>query len=200
MRAVVTVLSRSLLALAVVVALPAAAAAHAQLDTADPGPDTVITELPDELVATFTQDLDPAGSSIELRDASGDVLATGDKDPAEDRTMRMPLPDLGPGTYEVRWTTDSAEDGEIERGTWTFTVEAPSPSPTPSPRQTAPPRPTTARPATPSPPARTPTPAPTEGDIGDPSNVSGAAVLLPILAAVAVAAGLGAWLVRSRRG
>ena len=70
---------------------------------------------------------------MELRDASGTRIATGAKDPAEPRVMRMALPELELGEYEVRWTTFSTEDGELARGTYTFTVvQSQSPSPTAS--------------------------------------------------------------------
>ncbi len=193
-------LPRAVLAVALVLAMPAAVFAHAHLDTADPAPDAVVTEVPDELVATFTQDLDASRSSMELRDADGDVVATGEKDPNEARTMRMPLPALEAGTYEVLWTSFSAEDGELDRGTYTFTVEAaatpsPSPSPTASATATASASPTAT--ATPSPsPSASPSAsaAPSAGDTGG----DGAAALLPIVAAVAVAGGLGLWLLRGR--
>ena len=46
------------------------------------------------------------------------------------------LPELAPGGYEVRWTTLSTEDGELERGTWSFKVTAAAtavPTPTQAP-------------------------------------------------------------------
>jgi methionine-rich copper-binding protein CopC len=193
-------LPRAVLAVALVLAIPAAAYAHAHLDNADPGPDEVVTEVPDELVATFTQDLDASRSSMELRNADGDVVATGEKDPNEARTMRMPLPTLEVGTYEVLWTSFSAEDGELDRGTYTFTVEAtatPSPSPSPSPSAAA----TASASATP---AATPSPSPSASPAASAAPSSGGtggdagAALLPIVAAVAVAGGLGVWLLRGR--
>jgi copper resistance protein C len=100
------------------------AAAHAEFVSACPGPDDVISQLPSELVATFSQDLSPDRTSIELRDASGQTLARGGKDPAAARLQRLTLPALGPGIYEVRWVSFSAEDAELDRGTYTFTIVA----------------------------------------------------------------------------
>ena len=47
--------------------------------------------------------------------------------PADTDDHRRP-PDAGPGVYEVRWTTVTADDDGVERGTFTFTVAAADPS------------------------------------------------------------------------
>ena len=212
--------------LAVLVLLLAAqvVSAHAELDDASPGPGDTITSVPEVLIATFTQDLVDSRSSIELRDAAGKVLATGKKTPSEPREMRLTLPALAPGEYTVRWTSFSAEDNELARGSYTFTVEAaptPAPTPTPTPTPTPPPTPTptaSVRPsasaptatATPTPtatvpptaspaPTPPPTPVPSASPAPDPQPAAGGTdVLLPILAAVVVVAGLGLWTLRRR--
>lgn len=106
---------------------------HAELKTAAPGPGDKISELPAKLVARFTQDLRPNRTSIELRNADGKRIAEGGKDPDKARVQRLSLPTLEPGKYEVRWVTFSAEDDEIARGKYRFTVQAPAATPASSP-------------------------------------------------------------------
>ena len=200
--------------------------AHADLVEATPGPDDTITSVPDVLIATFTQDLDGSRSSIELRDAAGKVLASGEKTPSTPREMRLILPDLAPGTYTVRWTSFSAEDSELYRGSYKFSVKAaptppptptPTPPPTPSPTPPPPPsvRPSATAPAATQTPAPTPlptvtptaslpptpasTPTPAASPAPDPQATAGGAdTLVPILAALVVVGGLGLWTMRRR--
>jgi hypothetical protein len=107
---------------------------------------------------------------------------------------------LGNGTYEVQSTSVSADDGDIERVQWTFTVAvAASPSPTEVPSVSAG---TSSSPeATPSmvPSAsatEAPSPSPAPGDsTSDSSNV-----ILPIIAALAIVAIGGVYLLNRNRG
>jgi methionine-rich copper-binding protein CopC len=176
---------------------PAAVLAHAELETSDPADGSTVEVAPTEIVMTFTQDLDPSQSSIVVV-AGGTQIATGGEiDAAEPRRMTLALPPLEPGAFEVRWTSRSAEDGELVRGVTTFTY-APAPTPSPSP--------TSAPSATPAPtPPPTPSPSPTASPAPSPSadttpTSSTADILLPIVVAILVIAGLGYWLLRRRSG
>lgn len=164
--------------------------AHAELVSATPGPGDEIEGSPAELIATFNQDLNPSRTSLEVRDAAGTTVARGGELGDGPREFRLTLPELAPGEYEVRWTSFSAEDGELARDSYAFTVvAAPSPSPSPS----APPSASsTPVPATPSPsPSATPAPA-DAGTSGD------GVVVIPILAASLVVGAIGVWLLRRR--
>lgn len=177
---------------------PTAVAAHAALDTATPADGATVEGTPTEVAGTYTQDLVADGSSLQLRDATGTVIATGGVDPADVRRLVIAdLPALAPGSYEVRSTTLSAEDDEVDRATWTFTVTAaPTPAPTASPAATA--EPTTA----PSPePTAAPsaTAAPTPVDHEDPPGASDGDAVLPIIAGLAIVLIAGVVLL-SRRG
>ena len=173
-------------------------AVHASLGTPSSTPrrpaagDEVVGS-PAEIVLTFTQDLDMSRTTIEVRDASGAVVADGGVLGDGPRELRLALPELAPGDYEVRWVSFSAEDSELERGRYTFTV-LPAPSPTPAPTAAA-----TVGPATAAPTAAPPTVGPTPVATAAPApDDGGAAALLPIgIAAVAVIA-IGAWLLRRR--
>ena len=183
-----------LLALLAALTLPQAVLGHAELDTATPGPGDEVVGSPPELVATFTQDLDMSRTTLEVRDASGATVAEGPELGDGPRELRLALPTLPPGEYQVRWVSFSAEDSELERGRYTFTV-LPAPSPTPAPTA-APSAPPTTAPATAAPTAAPPSPSASAGPA--PGDDGGAGALVPIgIAAVAILA-IGAWLLRRR--
>ncbi len=191
-----------LLAVALVLLLPTVALAHAELDTSSPADGETVEGTPTEIAADFTESL-VDGSSFELLDAGGSVIAEGRIDPDNDQRMTIDPPELEPGEYEIRWQA-RAEDGHLERGTYGFTVEAaPTPPPTPSappsaaPTETAapsePPSPSPSEPPSPSPSAA-PTPTP------DPEpTASTTDVLIPIIVAVVLLAVLAGYLLNRRR-
>jgi copper resistance protein C len=181
-------------------AMPGAVAAHAEVKTSTPKDGTTVQGTPTEIAATYTQDLDPDGTSLRLLDPSDQVIAEGIIDPNDVRRMFIDsIPDLAPGDYTVRSTTLSAEDGELDRAVWGFTVEAaPTPSPSPTATPTAAPSATPAPTASPTPtPVPSPTPTPTPSADGG-NTGSGGDVVLPIIAAVAILAVGAVWF--SRRG
>lgn len=174
--------------------------AHAALESASPGPGDEVTGSPDEFVLRFSQDLDPSRTSIELRDATGARVARGGALGAGPREFRLSVPDLPPGEYEVRWTSFSAEDGELARDAYTFTVvAAASPSPLPTASLTAALSPS----ATPTPTLAAATPAapsPSTAATGGEASAStvGAGALVPIVAALLVVGSIALWLARRR--
>jgi methionine-rich copper-binding protein CopC len=216
------VLTAIVTAVVLQVALAATAFAHAELVSAEPGPDAVVSSVPAELEARFSQDLDPSRGQIDVLDGDGDRLARGGPATGEVRTMTVALPPLENGRYTVRWTSYSAEDQELARGSYEFTVAvAATSSPTSSAAPasatpatgTASPGPTTSPSVTGSPTPAAPSatvaatasapvaaPAPTGGTAAPTSDVSGPAVLIPIIVAVVVVAAIALRRSRPRRG
>lgn len=191
-------------ATALLLLFPAVVAAHAELDVPTPADGSTVEGTPVEIFGTFSQAIDPDGSSLVLRDTANTVVARGGPDPDDDKRMAITdLPDLAPGTYEVQWTTVSAEDGELARGTWSFTAAVAIKTPgTPAPTATASASPA-ATPATPSPtttaeptPAASPSASPAPID---PAATAGGDAILPIIAALAIVLIAAVYLV-SRRG
>jgi methionine-rich copper-binding protein CopC len=178
---------------AALLVVPGVALGHAALDTATPGPGDEVVGSPEEIVATFTQDLDMSRTAMTVRDASDTIVADGPVLGDGPRELRLALPELAPGEYEVRWTSFSAEDSELERGTYSFTVLA-APSPTLAPTPAATDDPTTA-PATAAPATLGPTPV---ASAAPASPDDGVAALLPIGIGAVVLIALGAWLMRRR--
>lgn len=96
---------------------------HAFLDHAEPKVGSVVAVAPAELHMWFTQELEPAFSTAQVLDASGQRVDAGQAQvDAKDRTaLRVPLNKLGPGTYTVDWRVVSVDTHPTE-GRFTFRV------------------------------------------------------------------------------
>jgi hypothetical protein len=100
-----------------------AAQAHAFLDHASPLVGSTVATVPHEVALTFTQNLEPAFSSVEVMDASGARVDQG-KAAVSGNTMHIGLKAVGPGTYRVRWHALSVDTHTTE-GSFTFHVGGP---------------------------------------------------------------------------
>lgn len=98
----------------------AAAEAHAFLDHAEPLVGSTVATAPREISLTYTQNLEPAFSSVEVTDASGKRVDLG-KPSFSGPVMRVGLKPLSPGTYSVRWHVLSVDTHKTE-GRFTFHV------------------------------------------------------------------------------
>jgi methionine-rich copper-binding protein CopC len=180
--------------------VPAIALAHAELDKATPADKSTVQGSPTEILMTFTEAVDPAKSSIKLVDASGAVVADGSTvSSGNPKLIRLAISTvLAPATYTVRWTTASAVDGDLDHGTTTFTVAAAA-SVEPS-ASTAPSAPTASSSAAASvaPSSVAPSVAPSPSSPPTTPATSTNDAVIPIIVALIVLVGLGAWLLRSR--
>jgi LPXTG-motif cell wall-anchored protein len=180
----------AMLALLLAALPPAGVGAHSELVASDPADGAILTDEPRVISGDFSEELDAARSVIELRAPDGSVLATG-RMPAGGPATRMAIVDLPAVRRHLRGALDdrTADDDVVERGTFTFTLVAatPSPSPIAEPASTAPPSPS---PTPASPPSPTPGPA-TGSTTGD--------VVVPLVVLAAILVGGGVWLVRRRR-
>jgi hypothetical protein len=68
--------------------------------------------------------LTPDGSSIVIENSDGVEVARGTVSPDDAHVQTAELPALPGGEYMVRWTSVSADDAAVERGTYTFNVGA----------------------------------------------------------------------------
>jgi copper resistance protein C len=109
-------------AISVAVSLLAAfaAEAHAFLDHAEPRVGSTVPTAPRELSLSFTQNLEPAFSLVEVSDANGARVDLG-KPRFSASVMRVGLKPLTPGTYRVRWQVLSVDTHTTE-GSFTFHV------------------------------------------------------------------------------
>ena len=91
-----------------------AALAHAELVASDPADGEVLDASPTTIRLAFSENLDPAKSSFRLLGPDGAAIGTGDATAA--KAMSLQPPPLSDGTYTIKWTSASADDGDIERG------------------------------------------------------------------------------------
>jgi methionine-rich copper-binding protein CopC len=98
-----------------------AAWAHAFLDHAEPRVGSTVPTAPRELVLVYTQNLEPAFSSVEVSDDKGARVDLG-KPSISASTMRVGLKQLPPGTYRVRWHVLSV-DTHTTQGGFSFHVK-----------------------------------------------------------------------------
>jgi copper resistance protein C len=98
----------------------ATAEAHAFLDHAEPRVGSTVPTAPRELVLSYSQNLEPAFSSVEVSDANGARVDLG-KPKIGASTMRVGLKPLAPGTYRVRWHVLSVDTHTTE-GSFSFHV------------------------------------------------------------------------------
>lgn len=94
--------------------------AHAFLDHASPLVGSTVAAAPHELSLTFTQDLEPAFSTVEVTGPHGARVDAG-KAQISGNTMRVGLKAAGPGTYRVHWHALSV-DTHTTQGSFTFHV------------------------------------------------------------------------------
>lgn len=107
----------------ILVAASARLQAHAFLKDADPGVGSVIQTSPSEVRIRFTENIEPAVSSIQIFDASGKEVDKRDLhlDRSDHAMLRVSLPKLGAGTYKVVWRVVSV-DTHVTNGNFTFRV------------------------------------------------------------------------------
>jgi methionine-rich copper-binding protein CopC len=97
-----------------------AARAHAFLDHASPLVGSTVPAAPHEVSLWFTQNLEPAFSTVEVTDSGGGRVDQG-KAQISANTMRIGLKPLPPGSYKVRWHALSVDTHTTE-GAFTFHV------------------------------------------------------------------------------
>ena len=112
-----------IIVLAACVLLSVPARAHAHLDRASPAVGSTVAAAPAEVVLWFTDDLEPAFSSIEVRNASGAAMHAdrSSVDPKQRTQMRVPLKPLPPGTYKVIWRVLTVDTHRMQ-GDFSFRV------------------------------------------------------------------------------
>jgi methionine-rich copper-binding protein CopC len=109
-------------ALLMMVAAPKAGA-HAFLDHAAPAVGSAIHGAPAQVRLWFTQELEPAFSTLKVLDPDGRQVDKQDKqvDHADPALLQVSLPQLAPGRYRVVWRALSV-DTHVTEGDFTFDV------------------------------------------------------------------------------
>src|SRR5437868_1976780 len=97
--------------------------AHAFLQRADPAVGSTVQRSPSEVRIRFTENIEPAVSSIQVFDASGKEVDKRDLhlDRSDHALLHVSLPQLGAGSYKVVWRVVSV-DTHVTSGNFTFRV------------------------------------------------------------------------------
>ena len=98
--------------------------AHAFLDHASPAVGSSVPASPLLVTLWFTQDLEPAFSSVTVTNEAGERVDLGNNQIARDRPaeLQIGLKPLPPGTYLVSWHVVSVDTHPTE-GTFTFEIK-----------------------------------------------------------------------------
>jgi copper resistance protein C len=115
-----TITTALFLSLAAMDLTTAGAEAHAFLDHASPLVGSTVPTAPHELSLSFTQNLEPAFSTVEVTGPNGARVDQG-KPQVSGNGMRIGLKASGPGTYHVHWHALSV-DTHTTQGSFTFHV------------------------------------------------------------------------------
>jgi methionine-rich copper-binding protein CopC len=105
------------------VAASARLEAHAFLKDANPAVGSTIQTSPSEVRIRFTENIEPAVSSIQVFDGSGKEVDKRDLylDRSDHALLHLSLPQLGAGIYKVVWRVVSV-DTHVTTGNFTFRV------------------------------------------------------------------------------
>jgi methionine-rich copper-binding protein CopC len=97
--------------------------AHAFLKDAEPGVGSTVQTSPNEVKIRFTENIEPAFSSIQVFDASNRQVDKRDVhlDRSDHALLRVSLSQLAVGTYKVVWRVVSV-DTHVTNGSFTFRV------------------------------------------------------------------------------
>lgn len=124
MKKIIILLAAAVLTLA----FAAVAMAHAEIKSCTPEINGTVAAVPDKVVCTTSEAMDPKGSSLAVFDAMG--MQVDKKDSAVDLndpdrvTIAVSLDTamMKDGVYTVKWTTLSAADSDEANGEFKFTV------------------------------------------------------------------------------
>lgn len=96
---------------------------HAFLERAEPRVGSTVKAAPSQVRVWFTEALEPAFSTLEVVNQSGERVDRGPArvDAASPAMLQVPLKPLGPGTYRVKWRVLSV-DTHVTEGDFTFRV------------------------------------------------------------------------------
>jgi copper transport protein len=103
----------------------ASASAHALYEKSQPASGGQL-ETPGQIQVSFTEDVEPQFSELEVLDTSRKRVDLGDSHltPGSTKSLVVSVPNLPDGTYMVAWRALSAVDGHVTRGVFPLVVGA----------------------------------------------------------------------------
>jgi methionine-rich copper-binding protein CopC len=108
------------------------ASAHAEFDHSTPAPGSILASAPATVEVGFKEEIQalPGSYGLEVTDASGASVTSGSASLGADKmSLSVALnAGLADGTYTVAWMNTSADDGDADEGTFTFSVGTAAPA------------------------------------------------------------------------
>ncbi|MDQ3881486.1 MAG: copper resistance protein CopC, partial [Chloroflexota bacterium] len=103
----------------------AVAFGHAELESADPPPNSTLPTPPAEVVLSFSEPVDAGNILVELSErVSGSVVGLPAASASNgSRRVAVAAGDLAPGVYLVRYRAVSAVDGHVIEGRYAFQID-----------------------------------------------------------------------------
>ena len=103
-----------------VMILPLTAAAHATLLSTVPAAGAQLDVAPQALTLKFDQEVHLA--VLKISSEGKDIPVTVDRGAAAAAQVIVALPVLTAGTYQVRWSAITADDGHVVKGAFSFVI------------------------------------------------------------------------------
>jgi copper transport protein len=122
----VRALATAALAASLLLVTAAPASAHAYLVSSDPSSGAVLATAPQTARLWFSEEVDPAHSSVTLLERDGDEVgrAIATADPSDPSVLEVRLPRLRAETYGLAWDVLASDDGHRTSGVVVFSVGA----------------------------------------------------------------------------
>ena len=123
-RRLIATASAVLMLLTAVLVWSPATLAHTRFLMSEPAPDDKLATPPETVQLWFSHPVEADFSRIEVTDSGGKRVDNKDvaRDADDAKVLRVTLPTLSSGKYQVNWTAVSA-DGHRVKGTFSFSVQ-----------------------------------------------------------------------------
>jgi copper resistance protein C len=110
--------------LALALASPTLAFAHARLESSDPARRAALDQAPDAIRLRFNEEIEAAYSKVVVENAKGEAVASGAARVAADdpKLLILDVPSLAAGTYTVKFEVLSV-DGHRVKQSYPFTIK-----------------------------------------------------------------------------
>ena len=109
-----------LVAAAAVLIFPLTVAAHAKLLSTSPAAGAQLAAAPKVLTLDFNESVQLAVLKVS---GDGKEISVPYDSGASAAHVAVPLPALAPGTYQVRWSALTVDDGHVVKGTFSFVIK-----------------------------------------------------------------------------
>jgi copper resistance protein C len=96
--------------------------AHSYPQTMDPPANARLDAAPAHVGITYDSNILQNGTSLVLLDAADNPVPVQPDATSGRQSSVQPMADLAPGPYTVAWTSDSADDGHVAQGFYTFVL------------------------------------------------------------------------------